>query len=93
MMMFGNASAGTALVFAGAGSMLAVALVLLLSSPDKSVAYQGFAENTWGRISAGATADFVQLDRDPRVTPPLELPTVGVRATYLMGRPAYSATN
>ncbi|MGV1088373.1 MAG: DUF1304 domain-containing protein [Mycobacterium sp.] len=36
MMMFGNASAGTALVFAGAGSMLAAALVLLLSSPDKS---------------------------------------------------------
>lgn len=64
-----------------------------LSAYTAGVAYQGFAENTWGRISAGASADFVQLDRDPRVTPPLELPTVGVRATYLMGRPAYSATN
>ena len=36
LMTVGNASAGTALVFAGVGSMLAAALVLLLSSPDKS---------------------------------------------------------
>ena len=32
----GNRSAGQALVFAGAGSMLAAALVLLVSSPDKA---------------------------------------------------------
>ena len=32
----GNRSAGEALVFAGAGSMLAAALVLLVSSPDKA---------------------------------------------------------
>ena len=32
----GNRSAGEALVFAGAGSMLAAALVLLVSSPDKT---------------------------------------------------------
>lgn len=40
----GNPSAGVALVFAGAGSMLAAALVLLLSSPDKSrpAVIQGF---------------------------------------------------
>lgn len=36
MTMIGNRSAGTALVVAGAGSMLAAALVLLLSSPDKA---------------------------------------------------------
>ena len=36
MMALGNRSAGVALVVAGAGSMLAAALVLLLSSPDKS---------------------------------------------------------
>ena len=34
--VIGNRSAGVALVVAGAGSMLAAALVLLLSSPDKS---------------------------------------------------------
>lgn len=33
---FGNCSAGLALIFAGTGSMLAAALVLLLSSPDKA---------------------------------------------------------
>ncbi|HPX35371.1 MAG TPA: DUF1304 domain-containing protein [Mycobacterium sp.] len=36
MTFIGNRSAGTALVVAGAGSMLAAALVLLLSSPDKA---------------------------------------------------------
>jgi putative membrane protein len=33
---FGHCSAGLALIFAGTGSMLAAALVLLLSSPDKA---------------------------------------------------------
>lgn len=36
MFAIGNRSAGAALVVAGTGSMLAAALVLLLSSPDKS---------------------------------------------------------
>ncbi len=36
MFAIGNRSAGAALVVAGAGSMLAAALVLLLSAPDKS---------------------------------------------------------
>lgn len=36
MWLTGNRSAGTALIVAGTGSMLAAALVLLLSSPDKS---------------------------------------------------------
>lgn len=36
MWAIGNRSAGAALIVAGAGSMLAAALVLLLSSPDKS---------------------------------------------------------
>lgn len=61
-----------------------------LSAYTAGVAYQGFAENVWGRIAVGASADFVRLDRDPRAIPPLELPAVGVRATYLRGRPAYS---
>ena len=33
---FGYCGVGLALIFAGAGSMLAAALVLLLSSPDKA---------------------------------------------------------
>ncbi len=36
MWLIGNRSAGAALIAAGTGSMLAAALVLLLSSPDKS---------------------------------------------------------
>jgi predicted amidohydrolase YtcJ len=34
----------------------------------------------------------VWLDSDPRTTPPLELPAIQVRATYLGGRSVYSAT-
>jgi predicted amidohydrolase YtcJ len=40
----------------------------------------------------GASADLLTLDRDPRTTPALELPALQVRATYLRGRPVYSAT-
>lgn len=36
MVVLGHRSVGAALVFAGVGSMLAAALVLLLSSPDKA---------------------------------------------------------
>lgn len=36
MMALGHRSAGAALIFAGVGSMLAAALVLLVSSPDKA---------------------------------------------------------
>lgn len=61
-----------------------------LSAYTAGVAYQAFAENRWGRIGVGASADLVLLDRDPRMTPPLELPRIGVLATYLRGRPAYS---
>lgn len=61
-----------------------------LSAYTAGVAHQAFAETTWGRIVSGASADLVLLDRDPRSTPPLELPHVGVRATYLRGRPVYT---
>lgn len=64
-----------------------------LSSYTGGVAYQAFAERTWGRIAPGASADLVWLDRDPRTVPPLELPAVGVRATYLQGRPVYTAAD
>ena len=60
-----------------------------LSAHTAGVAYQAFAENSWGAIVPGASADLVWLDRDPRATPALELPTIGVRATYLRGRPVF----
>jgi predicted amidohydrolase YtcJ len=63
-----------------------------LSAYTAGVAYQGFAEGNWGTIVTGASADLVWLDRDPRKTPALELPTVHVRATYLRGQSAYAAS-
>jgi predicted amidohydrolase YtcJ len=56
-----------------------------LSAYTAGVAEQAFAERTWGRLAAGASADLVWLDRDPRQTPALELPTLGIRGTYLRG--------
>ena len=46
------------------------------------VAEQAFAEGHWGTIAPGASADLVWLDRDPRSTPPLELPGIA-RAGHL----------
>lgn len=63
-----------------------------LSGYTAGVAYQAFAESTWGSIAAGRSADLVWLDRDPRATPALELPFVTVLGTYLRGRPAYLAS-
>ncbi|AKK25401.1 amidohydrolase [Mycobacterium sp. EPa45] len=64
-----------------------------LSSYTAAVAYQAFAEMTWGQVVPGASADLVWLDDDPRNTPPLDLPGVGIRATYLRGAQAYRADN
>ncbi len=63
-----------------------------LSAYTAGVAYQAFAENTWGTITPGADADMVWLERDPRATPALQLPDIAVKATYLRGSPAYHAT-
>ncbi len=63
-----------------------------LSAYTAGVAYQAFAENRWGTLVPGASADLVWFDRDPRTTAALELPELSVRATYLRGRPVYSAT-
>ena len=57
------------------------------------VAYQAFAEGDWGRIRPGFSADLVWLDRDPRSTPPLEIRSIGVKATYLRGIPSFVTTN
>ena len=64
-----------------------------LSAYTAGVAYQAFAEAGWGRLTPGASADLLWLDRDPRITAALELPALDVRATYLRGRPVYSATD
>ena len=56
-----------------------------LSAYTNAVAYQAFAENNWGRITPGASADFVWLQHDPRTVAALELPDVPIRATYLRG--------
>ena len=57
-----------------------------LSAYTAGVAYQAFAEQTWGTIAPGRSADLVWMNRDPRSTPALELPAVTVRGTYLRGR-------
>lgn len=62
-----------------------------LSAYTNAVAYQAFAENIWGQIVPGASADFVWLHHDPRAVPALELPALPIRATYLRGEPAYTA--
>jgi predicted amidohydrolase YtcJ len=62
-----------------------------LSAYTSGVARQAFAEGQWGAITPGASADLVWLDADPRTTPPLEVPAIGVCATYLAGKPVYSA--
>ncbi|MHC9295343.1 amidohydrolase [Mycobacterium sp. LTG2003] len=64
-----------------------------LASYTGAVAFQAFAEADWGRITPGASADLVWLDRDPRTVSALELPAVQVRATYLQGRQVYSAAD
>jgi predicted amidohydrolase YtcJ len=63
-----------------------------LGAYTSGVAHQAFAEGQWGAIAPAASADLVWLDSDPRTTPPLEIPAIRVRATYLTGRPVYSAT-
>ncbi|EID16248.1 amidohydrolase [Mycolicibacterium phlei] len=62
-----------------------------LSAYTAGVARQAFAEDEWGRITPGASADLVWLERDPRTTDPARLPSLAVRATYLRGEPVYRA--
>lgn len=62
-----------------------------LAAYTAGVANQAFAEKVWGVLAPGSSADMVWLQRDPRATAPLDLPAVGVRATYLRGVPMYQA--
>ncbi|MEO6199723.1 MAG: amidohydrolase [Cryobacterium sp.] len=65
-----------------------------LAAYTSGVASQAGADRTqapWGTIRVGASADLVWLARDPRKLSPAELPTAGIRATYLAGTPTYRA--
>lgn len=62
-----------------------LAIERALGAYTAGVAEQAFAEETWGRLVPGASADLVWLDRDPRDVPALELPAVRIRGTYLRG--------
>lgn len=62
-----------------------------LSAYTTGVAKQAFAEHHWGLLTPGADADMIWLQHDPRTTPPLELPALGIQATYLRGDPVYRA--
>jgi predicted amidohydrolase YtcJ len=61
-----------------------------LRAYTSGVAHQAFADGKWGAIAPGASADLVWLDKDPRATPPLDIPAIRVRATYLAGKLVYS---
>lgn len=63
-----------------------------LSAYTAGVARQAFAEDRWGAIVPGASADLVWLDRDPRRTPALELPGIRVLATYLRGEAVHATS-
>ncbi|GLP73856.1 amidohydrolase [Mycobacterium antarcticum] len=65
-----------------------------LSAYTAGVAEQAFGEPVWGRLVPGASADLVWLNRDPRLTPALDLPAIGIKGTYLrgeLGRPFVSS--
>jgi predicted amidohydrolase YtcJ len=63
-----------------------------LSAYTAGVAEQAYAEGIWGRLVPGASADLLWLDRDPRETPALELPAIGIRGTYVRGKLGYPST-
>lgn len=60
-----------------------------LGAYTAGVAEQAYAENSWGRVVPGVSADLIWLGEDPRDTPAAELPGLRVRATYLRGELRY----
>jgi predicted amidohydrolase YtcJ len=63
-----------------------------LGAYTAGVAEQAYAENHWGRLVPGASADLIWLDRDPRETPALQLPGLRIRGTYLRGESSQPVT-
>ncbi|MBL0161541.1 MAG: amidohydrolase [Bryobacterales bacterium] len=62
-----------------------------LESWTLSGAYAAFEEKVKGSIEPGKFADFLVLDRDVMTVPPLELPAIRIKATYLGGKAVYQA--
>jgi predicted amidohydrolase YtcJ len=60
-----------------------------LAAYTSGVAYQAFAEQHWGSLRPGLSADLVWLSRDPRATPEGELSKIEIRGTWLAGRPTF----
>jgi len=60
-----------------------------LESWTLSGAYAAFEEKVKGSIEPGKFADFLVLDRDVMTVPPLELPAIRIKATYLGGKAVY----
>ncbi|MFJ3958872.1 amidohydrolase [Arthrobacter sp. NPDC090010] len=62
-----------------------------LNAYTSGVAYQAFAEDDWGVLRPGMSADLVLLSHDPRDIPAEELQEMQVLGTWLAGRPTHSA--
>jgi predicted amidohydrolase YtcJ len=60
-----------------------------LAAYTSGVAYQAFAEQHWGTLRPGLSADLVWLSQDPRAVPDSELTGLAVRGTWLAGRPTF----
>lgn len=60
-----------------------------LRAYTSGVAYQAGAEKSWGTLNAGAFADLVWLDRDPRAVDPMEIAGITERGTWLSGARLY----
>jgi predicted amidohydrolase YtcJ len=52
-------------------------------------AFAAFDDKRTGRLVAGLQADFVVLDADPLAVPAAQLPTLGVRSTWVDGQAVY----
>ncbi|WP_293373843.1 amidohydrolase [Nevskia sp.] len=50
-------------------------------------AYAGFADSEVGMLKPGLRADFLVLNEDPLTVPPLRLKTLGLRSTWIDGKP------
>lgn len=57
------------------------------------VAYQAFAEQQWGTLRPGMSADLVLLSEDPRHVPEDGLADIEVLGTWLAGRPTFTTNN
>jgi predicted amidohydrolase YtcJ len=56
-----------------------------------SLALDDRSDRVWGTITPGASADLVWLTADPRTRPPLEIPDIRIKATYLAGSATFVA--